>query len=409
MENVVNIHEIQPNLQNVTKNTVDVEIQEIQRSVPQGAVITVIGVGGGGSNMITHLAKISSHKDVKLVAANTDIQALHGTSADVKIKLGEKLTRGLGAGAQPEIGEKAALETYEEIKAVLNGSDIVFISTGLGGGTGTGASPVIAKAAKEIGALTVSVVTKPFKNEGNKRAKLAEMGLQNLKAESDCIIVIPNERVFSIIPKNFSMGQTFAMVDDILARAVNGMSSVLLNHASSDINVDFADVKTIMSHRGLALMGIGEANGDSSASEAMHTAIESPLLDNISIEGAKGALVYFEIHEDYPMSNINEALEIINSTVAKNADVVMGTHRLHDAPQDYARVIVIATGFEREIVANSPSGNGGNAQEEQNALQEDNIRQLNENFRTVNKAYKEEYNLFSDELDVPSYLRAGRD
>lgn len=388
-----------------------VDIQEIQPQA-QGAIITTIGVGGGGSNMISYLMRVNPHKSVKLIAANTDIQALYKTSADVKLKLGEKLTKGLGAGAQPDIGEKAALETYEEIKAALEGSNIVFISAGLGGGTGTGAAPVVAKAAKEVGALTVSVVTKPFRYEGGKRAKLAEEGLQNLKAQSDCIVVIPNERVLSIIPKNYSRTETFNLVNDVLARAVMGMSSVVLNHSGGDINVDFADVAAVMSNKGLALMGIGEAEGDNAAVEAMRMAIESPLLDNISIVGAKGVLVNFEFHKDYPANIWADALEIINSLVDSDANVVVGTYTLDDVQQDYARVTVIATGFEKELIAThsaQPSVQQQTPQENKATLEEDSTKGLNSHFRIVSQTFKEENNLFGDELDVPTYLRIAKD
>ena len=385
-----------------------IDIQEVQPQ-PQGALVTTIGVGGGGSNMINYLMQVNPHKSVKLIAANTDVQALYKTNADIKIKLGEKLTRGLGAGAQPEIGEKAALETYEEIKAALSGSDIVFISAGLGGGTGTGAAPVVAKAAKEIGALTVSVVTKPFKYEGGRRTKLAEEGLQNLKAESDCIVVIPNERVLSIIPKNYSRTETFNMINDVLARAVTGMSNVVLNCGEGDMNVDFADVQTVMSYRGLALMGIGEATGADAASEAMRLAIQSPLLDNISIDGAKGVHVSFEAHPDYPMNALNDAMEIVHSLVDEDANVVMGTYTRNDVSADYVKVTVIATGFEKEIVTSANDTDMSNVQNPSAQAQDKGIQELNEHFRVVSQSFKEEHGLFENELDVPAYLRAARD
>lgn len=379
-----------------------IDIQEIQPR-PQGVVITTIGVGGGGSHMISHLANTNPHKAVKLIAANTDMQDLYTANADVKMILGEKLTGGLGAGMRPEVGEKAALETYEEIKAALSGSHIVFVSAGLGGGTGTGAAPVIAKAAKEIGALTISVVTKPFKSEGNKRARFAEEGLQNLKAESDCIVVIPNERLLSIIPPRLGYKESLEIVDDVLARAVNGMSNMILNHGPKDINVDFADARTVMSYKGLALMGIGEATSDNAAIDAMREAIESPLLDNISIKGAKGVLVSFEFHENHPLLGVNEAMEIIHSVADEYADVIYGTHTRTDVDENYVRVTVIATGFEKEIVTSS------NSQAQTKTAQEEGIQKINESFRIVSRNFKEENGLFGDELDVPAYLRAARD
>lgn len=400
------IQEIQPKAQNaVIDSSVNISIQEIQdETSKQGAVIAVIGVGGGGSNMVNYLANNNPHKDVKLIAANTDVQALTTTQANLKMKLGERLTKGLGAGGKPDIGMKAALETYEEIKLALNGVDIVFISAGLGGGTGTGAAPVVAKAAKEVGALTVSVVTKPFKTEMGKRARFAEEGLRNLKAESDCIIVIPNDRLLPIIPKNCGRKEAFAYVDKVLARAVNGMSSVILNHTQGDMNVDFADVRTAMSYKGLALMGIGEATGDNAASDAMQHAIVSPLLDNISIKGAKGVIIYFETPENYPLAELNAAMEIIESLVDADADVIQGTYTLTDVPEDFVRITVIATGFEKEIV------NGGN-DSSQKAEQEQALEHSRQNIQLIRNVSGEDYNLFnnSDIYEIPTYLRNQKD
>lgn len=385
-------------------NEINLDIQE----VAEGAVITAVGVGGGGSNMITHLLTTSPHKAIKLIATNTDIQHLEKSGASIKMKLGERLTKGLGAGMQPDIGEKAALETYEELKTVLQGSDIVFISAGLGGGTGTGAAPVVAKAAKEVGALTVSIVTKPFSWEGPKRSKLAEEGLRNLKAESDCIIVIPNDRLLSIIPKNCGLKDSFKIVNDVLAQAVNGISGVILN-SSDGINVDFADARTIMGHRGLALMGVGEATGgdNGAASEAMRMAIESPLLDNISIRGAMGVLVNFETHENYPLVELSEAMNIVQSMIdSEDAHVVFGQRTLRDVAEDYVRVTVVATGFEKEVVRDGEkSANTNFSQQTQEGLEHS-----QQSLRIVQKVSNGEYNLFDNEsIDVPTYLRNQKD
>ncbi|TLD96842.1 cell division protein FtsZ [Helicobacter jaachi] len=384
---------------------INLNIQEIR---PEGAVITAIGVGGGGTNMISHLAKTNPHKAIKLIAANTDVQHLEGANANVKMKLGEKLTKGLGAGMHPDVGEKAALETYEELKQTLSGSDIVFISAGLGGGTGTGAAPVVAKAAKEVGALTVSIVTKPFKWEGGKRTRLAEEGLRNLKAESDCIIVIPNERLLSIIPKNCGFQESFKIVNDVLARAVNGISGVILSSGANDINVDFADVRTVMSHKGLALMGTGEANGDSAACDAMRMALESPLLDNISIKDAKGVLVNFEIHRDYPLAEIAEAMNIVDAIAADSeADIVFGTCTLKgDAQQDFVRITVVATGFEKEVVGDTPSVQTPADKDLEHSRKSLQLR------RASGESYhaSDDYSLFNnDSIDVPTYLRNQKD
>lgn len=330
-----------------------VDIQETNFN--PGANIKVVGVGGGGSNMIEHLINTGTHESIGLAVANTDAQAISTSSAPVRIQLGARLTKGLGAGMRPQIGKDAALESYEELKQFLEGTDIVFISAGLGGGTGTGAAPVIAKAAKEVGALTVSIVTKPFPWEGGKRAKLAEEGYQELRAESDSIVVIPNAKLLSIIDKNLGLKDSFRIVDDVLVRAVNGMSGIILTYGKNDINVDFADVRTAMSHKGMALMGIGESTGTDAAREAIKMAIESPLFDNISIHGAKGILVHFYINPDYPFSSMSDAMNIIYENVDEYADVFFGTTTDENLDKDKVRITIIATGFERDANNSEPS------------------------------------------------------
>lgn len=330
-----------------------VDIQETNFN--PGANIKVVGVGGGGSNMIEHLINTGTHESIGLAVANTDAQAISTSSAPVRIQLGARLTKGLGAGMRPQIGKDAALESYEELKQFLEGTDIVFISAGLGGGTGTGAAPVIAKAAKEVGALTVSIVTKPFRWEGGKRAKLAEEGYQELRAESDSIVVIPNEKLLSIIDKNLGIKDSFRIVDDVLVSAVNGMSGIILTYGKNDINVDFADVRTAMSHKGMALMGIGESTGTDAAREAIKMAIESPLFDNISIHGAKGILVHFYINPDYPFSSMSDAMNIIYENVDEYADVFFGTTTDENLDKDKVRITIIATGFERDTNNSEPS------------------------------------------------------
>ena len=330
-----------------------VDIQETNFN--PGANIKVVGVGGGGSNMIEHLINTGTHASIGLAVANTDAQAISTSSAPVRIQLGARLTKGLGAGMRPQIGKDAALESYEELKQFLEGTDIVFISAGLGGGTGTGAAPVIAKAAKEVGALTVSIVTKPFRWEGGKRAKLAEEGYQELRAESDSIVVIPNEKLLSIIDKNLGIKDSFRIVDDVLVSAVNGMSGVILTYGKNDVNVDFADVRTALSHKGMALMGIGESTGTDAAREAIKMAIESPLFDNISIHGAKGILVHFYINPDYPFSSMSDAMNIIYENVDEYADVFFGTTTDENLDKDKVRITIIATGFERDANNSEPS------------------------------------------------------
>ena len=312
-----------------------------------GAQIKVIGVGGGGGNMINHMIS-KGVGEIELIAANTDAQALETSMATTKIQLGERKTRGLGAGMKPDVGKNAALESFEDIKESLEGADIVFISTGMGGGTGTGATPIVAQAAKEVGALTVSVVTKPFSFEGRKRTKLADMGIEELKKESDSIVVIPNDKLLSIVDKNLGIKESFKLVDDILARAVGGMSAVVLSHGASDINLDFADVKTVMSHQGMAILGVGEADGDEAAVEAIKNAIESPLLDNLSINGAMGVLVHFHINPNFPLTQIQAAMDIIYDSADEDADVIFGTTTNESFGEHEVKITIVATGFESE-------------------------------------------------------------
>ena len=309
------------------------------------AKIAVIGVGGGGCNMINHMINEGSHK-IDLIAANTDLQVLNISKAPKKIQLGLKLTKGLGAGMKPEVGRDSAVESYEEIKATLKGADIIFIAAGLGGGTGTGAAAIIAKAAKEIGALTVSVVTKPFTWEGKKRAGLANLGLEELKKVSDSIIIVPNDRLLEIIDENVGMKDAFKIIDNILYQAVNGMSEVILNPGNSDINTDFADVKTIMQHRGMALMGIGRAKGENAAQRALEDAIDSPLLDKVSLNGAKGILIHFNIHPQVSLFAINDVMGSINDRMDSNAEIIFGTTSDSTLEKDEVKITIVATGFE---------------------------------------------------------------
>ena len=309
------------------------------------AKIAVIGVGGGGCNMINHMINEGSHK-IDLIAANTDLQVLHISKAPKKIQLGLKLTKALGAGMKPEVGRDSAVESYEEIKTALKGADIIFIAAGLGGGTGTGAAAIIAKAAKEIGALTVSVVTKPFTWEGKKRAGLANLGLEELKKVSDSIIIVPNDRLLEIIDENVGMKDAFKIIDNILYQAVNGMSEVILNPGNSDINTDFADVKTIMQHKGMALMGIGRAKGENAAQRALEDAIDSPLLDKVSLNGAKGILIHFNIHPQVSLFAINDVMGTINDRMDSNAEIIFGTTSDSTLEKDEVKITIVATGFE---------------------------------------------------------------
>lgn len=375
----------------------NIVVEEIQPVF--GAKITAIGVGGGGSNAISNLVDtMGTHQCVKIVAANTDKQHLDGSPAHYKIRLGEQITRGLGAGMRPEVGREAAEESREEIREVLEGSDIVFIATGLGGGTGTGASPVIAEIAKELGALTVSIVTKPFRGEGPKKAKVAEEGLTRLREVSDSIIVVPNEKLLTIIPKNLGMKESYKIVDDVLVRAVSGIASVMLNYEANNMNVDFADIKTVMSHKGLALMGIGEYEGESAATEAVKNALASPLLDSVSIQGAMGILVNFETHPNYSFFEFGEAQIYVQECAHPDADVKFGTISREDMPENYVRVTIIATGFEKDVMQNK---------EEKKQFQEEKQKQQLQQAITTEIHPRELFNsnLDQDNLDIPTVLR----
>jgi cell division protein FtsZ len=309
------------------------------------AKIAVIGVGGGGCNMVNYMINEGTHK-IDLIVANTDLQVLNLSKAPTKIQLGANLTRGLGAGMRPDIGRDAALESYDKIKEALDGSDIVFIAAGLGGGTGTGAAAVIAKAAKEVGALTVAVVTKPFKWEGKKRTGLANLGLEEIKKVSDSIIIISNDKLRSIVEKNIGMKDAFRVVDDVLYQAVNGMSEVILKPGSDDINVDFADVRTIMQHKGIALMGIGRAKGEDAAQKALDIAIKSPLLDEISLGDAKGIMIHWTVNPNVPMFAISDVMDNIHSTLTGNPDIIFGTTTDENLDVDEIKITIVATGFE---------------------------------------------------------------
>jgi cell division protein FtsZ len=333
------------------------EVKEKEITIPQ-AKIKVVGVGGGGGNMIAHMLK-KAYPDIELIIVNTDAQVLQGIQTNKQvntIQIGMELTKGLGAGMKPEIGEASAKENEKELQKILNGADIVFIATGLGGGTGTGAAPVVAKIAKDLGALTVSVVTKPFLFEGRKRAKLAKEGLDKLKEESDSIVVIPNDKLLKIIDKKMGVKESFKMVDEVLSQAVIGTSGIILSTGNNDINLDFADLKTVLTHKGTALMGIGEYTGDDAAVIAIKQAIKSPLLDDISIDGAMGILVHFETHPNYAMLDLSEAMNIAENTADENADVIFGTSTNKDLDENYVKVTLIATGFEKFEKGNNKKG-----------------------------------------------------
>jgi len=307
------------------------------------AKVKAIGIGGGGCNAINTM--ISSRLTaVQFIAANTDAQALAASRAPIKLQLGAKITKGLGAGANPEIGRKAALEDIDMIRDSLRGADMVFITAGLGGGTGTGGAPIIAEVAKEMGALTVAIVTKPFLFEGKKRMKQAEEGLINLRMTADTLITIPNQRLLGISGKSMSLLEAFKKADEVLLHAAKGISDLIAFHGL--INLDFADVRTIMSEMGMALMGTGIASGDNRAVEAAQKAISSPLLEDISIEGAKGLLINVTGNSSITLNEVNEASVLIQKEAHEDANIIFGAV-IDEKMGEEIRVTVIATGFGR--------------------------------------------------------------
>jgi cell division protein FtsZ len=303
--------------------------------------IKVIGVGGSGKNALNHMIN-SKVKGVEFIVMNTDTQDLHNSLAEKKVHLGKNLTKGLGAGMNPEVGKRAAEETKSEIQDVIKGANMVFIAGGMGGGTGTGAAPIIAQAAKEQGILTVAVVTKPFSFEGNQRMKLAEMGLSELEKEVDAILVIPNDRLLLVSGKDVGFRQAFAMCDEVLKQAVEGISELITTPGM--INVDFADIKAVMSDAGSALMGVGTAAGEGRAEKAAMQAINSPLLD-LSISGAHGVLFAISGGEDLTIHEIQESAKIITESIDSEAKVIFGTIRDDKLKKGEMKVTVIATGF----------------------------------------------------------------
>src|SRR5215469_12043812 len=308
----------------------------------QAAKIRVVGVGGGGCNAVNTM--IAANLDrVDFIATNTDIQALAANRSQTKIQIGATLTKGLGAGANPEVGREAALESKEQIAAALDGADMVFVTAGMGGGTGTGAAPIIADIAKSLGCLTVAVVTKPFLFEGNKRRKQAEQGLIELKAAVDTLITIPNQRLLTLSEQPMSLLDTFKRADEVLLNAVQGISDLVQYHGY--INVDFADVKTIMSDRGMALMGTGRASGDKRAVAAMQQAISSPLLEDISIDGATGLLINITGGRDMTLQEVNEALTLVHDAADAEAEIIFGS-LIDDNVADEVKITIIATGFQ---------------------------------------------------------------
>ncbi len=316
---------------------------EFEEDLSQSAKIKVVGIGGGGTNAVNTMIR-SKLDGVEFIAANTDIQALRSNQAPIKIQIGRDLTKGLGAGANPDVGRSAAMEDQNSIAEVLGGADMVFITAGMGGGTGTGAAPVIAKIGKEMGALTVGVVTKPFAFEGKKRARQAEIGIEALKENVDTLIVIPNEKLLHVAGKDTPMVDTFKMADEILLQAVKGISDLIT--IPGLINLDFADVKTIMGEMGMALMGTGSGHGENRAIEAAQKAISSPLLENVSINGATGIIINITGPSNMTLFEVNEASKLIQQEAHEDANIIFGAV-IDDKKKEDIRVTVIATGFSK--------------------------------------------------------------
>ena len=326
--------------------------KRVEPEIETFARIRVVGVGGSGKNAVNHMIE-SKVRGVEFIAINSDAQDLHRSLAKRKIHIGKNLTRGLGTGMNPELGKRAAEETRQEIQEALSGSDMVFITCGMGGGTGSGASAIVAKIAKEVGALVIAIVTKPFSFEGAQRKEIAERSLAELKKEVDAFIVIPNDKLLAVVDLNTSARSAFAMCDEILRQAVEGVSDIITT--PGDINTDFNDIKAIMENAGPALMGIGISEGDDRATAAAKMAVNSPLLD-VSIGGAKGILFVVASSDDMGIMEVQEAAKVINESVDKNAKIIFGMMRDEKLKKGQIRIIVIATGFPESAAHSSHTG-----------------------------------------------------
>lgn len=353
---------------------------EFDIDVEQFAQIKVVGVGGGGNNAVNRMIA-SNLKGVQFIAVNTDKQALFTSKAEYKIQIGEKLTRGLGAGANPEIGQKAAEESRDDIYQALQGADMVFITAGMGGGTGTGAAPIVAEIAKDMGILTVGVVTKPFCFEGKRRMLHAEKGIEDLKTKVDTLVTIPNDRLLQVVEKKTSITDAFKIADDVLRQGVQGISDLIA--IPGLVNLDFADVKTIMFEQGLAHMGIGQSNGENRASEAAKLAIQSPLLET-SINGAKGVLLNITGGSNLGLFEVNEAAEIVSQAADADANIIFGAV-IDENLKDEIRITVIATGFSNNSIPKDDTNKVPEAKSEEAPIENE-----------------------SETLDIPTFLRRKR-
>jgi cell division protein FtsZ len=389
---------------------------EFDEAIDQGAVIKVIGVGGGGGNAVNTMIASTIHK-VDFIVANTDAQALRNSKAPVKIQLGRQLTKGLGAGTKSEVGREAALEDRESLVEALKGADLVFIAAGMGGGTGTGAAPVIADAARENGILTVGVVTKPFTYEGKQKTEVAESGIADLKKHVDSLIIIPNDRLISQAGKNMSLFDAFKPSDDVLRQAVQGISELITS--TGFMNLDFADVKTVMSVRGMAMMGIGVGAGDNRAADAVNNAIASPLLEDNDISGAKGVLVNISGSTTMTMDDYNTVNRIVHEKVHEDANIKIGVVR-DDEMGDTIKVTVIATGFgDRFDAERGRTRNLGALpiHDKQPAPVRDRLdkptfirdRQQTENVTRIRPSASSFIEEDDDQYDIPTFLRKSVD
>ena len=398
---------------------------ELEETRVFGANLKVVGIGGGGCNAVNTMIH-SSLKGVDFIGANTDAQALAVCAAPIKLQLGAKLTKGLGAGANPEIGRNATLEDRDRVREMLEGADMVFITAGLGGGTGTGGAPILASIAKDAGALTVAVVTKPFLFEGKKRQKQAQEGLAELRKSVDTLITIPNQRLLNIAGKDMSLLDTFRKADEVLLQAVKGISDLITVHGL--INLDFADVRTVMSEMGLALMGTGTASGENRAIEAAQRAISSPLLEDITIAGARGILINVTGGVDLTLYEVNEAATLIQEEAHEESNIIFGAV-IDESLRDEMRITVIATGFGKAEEAALPLPESLRAAPEREATvvnfgpkekesnrdiptfirqdKGDKAAEGKEKFRGLRSRFPA--NLGEDEYDIPTFLRKQAD
>lgn len=370
------------------------------------AKLKVVGVGGGGCNALNNMVE-AGVQGVEFIAINTDVKSLNKCLAPIKIQIGTKLTKGLGAGANPEIGRQAALEDKDKITEHLKGTDMVFITCGLGGGTGTGASSVIAEISKELGSLTVAIATKPFAFEGKDRMSQAEQGVAQLKSRVDSLITIPNQRLLSIGGKHMTIIEAFLKADEVLLNAVRSISDLIVG--SGHVVVDFADVKTIMSERGMAIMGIGEAKGENRAREAAQKAISSPLLEDISIHGARGVLINVTGNTDMTLHEVHEASSLIQEQAHEDAKIIWGLV-YDDGIGDGLRITVIATGFEEKaVVDEEPAGPINNGRPFDNGdIPPFMRRRVAIDYKEI-KTKSDNIDIDDDRYDIPTFLRKGAD